>query len=163
MTETTAKSGGPGTSTTPVDEDATPDGAAPSGRDAAGRAAVPADAMSSPKFTRPPGMAPPPGEPAADKDGPSDPKRPAGPAVAKGSATVPIVTKGKGGASGNKAGRTGVMQQGKPRGALPDVARATGASGGAPDTGACGGVRTPRASPRAPPPRAGEGKRPGPA
>ena len=40
MTETTAKSGGPGTSTAPVDEEPKKDGAAPAGREAAGRAAV---------------------------------------------------------------------------------------------------------------------------
>src|SRR5919107_1141599 len=114
MTETTAKSGGSGTSTTPVDQQAEMDGAAPAGRDTAGRAAVSADAGSPPKFTRAPGMAPPPGEPAADRDGSSEPKRPAGPAVAKGSATVPIVTKGKGGSPSGAPGRPGVMPQGKP-------------------------------------------------
>ncbi len=125
MTETQAKSGGSGTSTTPVDEEpkkgAEPAGREAAGRDAAGRAAVPADAPSSPpKFTRAPGMTPPPGEPAADQDASSDGKRPAPPAgVAKGSATVPIVTKGKGGAPGNPPGRTGVMPQGKPGGAAP--------------------------------------------
>src|SRR5918993_1170435 len=93
MTETQAKSGGSGTSATPVDEE--PNGAEKAGReaasrDAAGRAAVPADAPTSP-----------PGEPAADKDGSSEAKRPAPPAgVAKGSATVPIVTKGKSGGQG---------------------------------------------------------------
>src|SRR3954470_17207527 len=98
MTETTAKSGGSGTSTTPVGEDPKKDGAAPAGRETPGRAAVPADAPSAPKFTRAPGMAPPPGEPSAEADGSSEPKRPGGPGVAKGSATVPIVTKGKGAA-----------------------------------------------------------------
>src|SRR3954462_15909235 len=103
MPETQAKSGGPGSSATPVDEEPNKDGAAPTGREAAGRAAVPADAPSQPKFTRAPGMAPPPGEPNPDSDGQAEPKRPAGPpaptgpSVAKGSATVPIVTKGKSG------------------------------------------------------------------
>ncbi|MFI5893269.1 DUF3566 domain-containing protein [Actinoplanes sp. NPDC051513] len=95
MPETQAKSGAAGASATPGE--AAKDAAA-NGRDGAARAANPADAPSPPKFTRAPGMAPPPGEPPADSDGSSDPKRPAGPAVAKGSATVPIVTKGKGGA-----------------------------------------------------------------
>ncbi len=136
MTETQAKSGGSGTSTTPVDEE--PKGAEKAGReaasrDAAGRAAVPADAPSSPpKFTRAPGMTPPPGEPAADKDGSSDAKRPAPPAgVAKGSATVPIVTKGKSGGQGgqgNPAGRTGVTPQAKAGTAPPRP-------GGAPSDG----------------------------
>jgi hypothetical protein len=51
-------------------------------------------------------MAPPPGEPT-DSDGSSDAKRPAGPAVAKGSATVPIVTKGKGAMPGSAPARPG--------------------------------------------------------
>jgi len=103
MPETQAKSGGPGTSATPGDA-AKKDAAA--GREPAGRAAVPADAPSPPKFTRAPGMAPPPGEPPADTDS-SDAKRPGGQGPAKGSATVPIVTKGKGAAPGAAAGRTG--------------------------------------------------------
>jgi hypothetical protein len=104
MPETQAKSGASGTSATP-DEAAKKDGAAANGREAAGRTAVPADAPSPPKFTRAPGMAPPPSEPLADSEGSSEAKRPAGPAgpsgpsgpsSAKGSASVPIVTKGKG-------------------------------------------------------------------
>ena len=121
MPETQAKSGGPGSSASPVDAEPK-DGAAPTGREGAGRAAVPADAPSQPKFTRAPGMAPPPGEPPADGDGQAEPKRPAGPqgpAVAKGSATVPIVTKGKSGGSaavgqGTQSGRTSVQPPVKP-------------------------------------------------
>ncbi|MEV6599031.1 DUF3566 domain-containing protein [Actinoplanes sp. NPDC051346] len=115
MPETQAKSGGTGASAKPVDEEPKKDGAASNGRDAAGRAAVPADAPSPPKFTRAPGMAPPPGEPSADSDGQAEGKRPAAtPAAkgsAKGSATVPIVTKGKGSATPvqpAQAGRAGV-------------------------------------------------------
>jgi hypothetical protein len=104
MPETQAKSGGPGTSATP--DGAAKQDAAPSGREPAGRAAVPADAPSPPKFTRAPGMAPPPGEPPTDSDS-SDAKRPGGQGVAKGSATVPIVTKGKGPAPSASAARTG--------------------------------------------------------
>ena len=124
MPETQAKSGGPGSSASPVDAEPKKDGAAPTGREGAGRAAVPADAPSQPKFTRAPGMAPPPGEPPADSDGQAEQKRPpaapaAGPSVAKGSATVPIVTKGKSGGSaavaqGGQAGRTGVQPSAKP-------------------------------------------------
>ena len=125
MPETQAKSGGPGSSASPVDEEPTKDGAAPTGREAAGRAAVPADGSSQPKFTRAPGMAPPPGEPTHG-DGQAEQSRPtgpAGPSVAKGSATVPIVTKGKSGGSaavaqGPQAARTGVQPQAKP-GAAP--------------------------------------------
>ena len=68
MPETQAKSGGPGSSATP-DDAAKKDGAASNGRESAGRAAVPADSPSPPKFTRAPGMAPPPGDPAAGRDG----------------------------------------------------------------------------------------------
>ena len=122
MTETQAKSGISGASTTPVDEgqrhSSDPSGREADGRDGAGRAAVPADSSSSqPKFTRAPGMAPPPGEPGAVPEGSAESKRPGGPTVAKGSATVPIVTKGKGGAPLNPPGRSGMMPQGKPGGA----------------------------------------------
>jgi hypothetical protein len=121
MPETQAKSGAAGAS---PDEAAKKDGAS-NGRDAAARAATPADAPSPPKFTRAPGMAPPPGEPPADSDGSSDAKRPAGPAVAKGSATVPIVTKGKGSMPGAAPARPGT-----PPGAAPQ--RPGGAPGGSP-------------------------------
>jgi hypothetical protein len=113
MPETQAKSGAPGSSATP-DETAKKDGAAATGRDAAGRTASPADAPSPPKFTRAPGMAPPPGEPPTDSEGSSDGKRPGGPSVAKGSASVPIVTKGKGAAPGAAAGRPGTPPASKP-------------------------------------------------
>ncbi|MEO3780371.1 DUF3566 domain-containing protein [Micromonospora sp. B11E3] len=63
MTETQAKSGNKGTSANPVDEEAAGKGsAAATGRAAVGRATVPADAPA-PKFTRAPGMAPPPDKP----------------------------------------------------------------------------------------------------
>jgi hypothetical protein len=117
MTETQAKSGGSGTSTTPpVDGEPKNDGAAP-----AGRTAGPADAPSPPKFTRAPGMAPPPGDPASAADGSSErrPSPSAGSATAKGSATVPAVTKGKGAAPGNQSARTGVLPTVKPGTANP--------------------------------------------
>src|SRR5687768_7120878 len=97
MPETQAKSGGPGTSATP-DDAAKKDAAAPSGRETAGRASVPAEAPSPPKFTRAPGMAPPPGEPAAGSADGADTKRPGTQPPVKGSASVPVVTKGKGAA-----------------------------------------------------------------
>jgi len=103
MPETQAKSGGTGTSATPGE--AAKKDAAATGRETPGRAAGPADAPSPPKFTRAPGMAPPPGEPQADSDGSSDAKRPGNPAIAKGSATVPVVTKGKGPVPGAVPGR----------------------------------------------------------
>jgi hypothetical protein len=107
MPETQAKSGGPGTSATP-DDAAKKDGAASAGRESAGRAAVPADAPSSPpKFTRAPGMPAPPSEPPAGSDGAAETKRPGGPSVVKGSASVPVVTKGKGAAPGAPGARPG--------------------------------------------------------
>ncbi|MFD2766271.1 DUF3566 domain-containing protein [Micromonospora eburnea] len=65
MTETQAKSGNKGTSANPVDEEAAKGGTPATGRAAVGRATVPADAPA-PKFTRAPGMAPPPDKPAED-------------------------------------------------------------------------------------------------
>jgi hypothetical protein len=101
-------------------------------------------------------MTPPPGDPAAEKDGSSEPKRPAPAAgVAKGSATVPIVTKGKGGggAQGNAAARTGVMPQVKPGaapprpgGASPEGAKRSGAASGSAAVGAARVSETARAA-----------------
>ncbi|MEV0805400.1 DUF3566 domain-containing protein [Micromonospora sp. NPDC050200] len=65
MTETQAKSGNKGTSATPVDEEAAKSGTSAAGRAAVGRATVPADAPA-PKFTRAPGMTPPPDKPGED-------------------------------------------------------------------------------------------------
>lgn len=70
MTETQAKSGNKGTSANPVDEEAAQGGTPATGRAAVGRATVPADAPA-PKFTRAPGMAPPPDKPGEDSR-PSD-------------------------------------------------------------------------------------------
>ncbi|MEW1584034.1 DUF3566 domain-containing protein [Micromonospora vinacea] len=65
MTETQAKSGNTGTSAKPVDEEAAKGGTPATGRAAVGRATVPADAPA-PKFTRAPGMTPPPEQPGED-------------------------------------------------------------------------------------------------
>ncbi|MGN9775066.1 DUF3566 domain-containing protein [Micromonospora sp. H33] len=67
MTETQAKSGNTGTSANPVDEEAAKSGAPATGRAAVGRATVPADAPA-PKFTRAPGMVPPPETPAEEPE-----------------------------------------------------------------------------------------------
>ncbi|REF96359.1 transmembrane protein DUF3566 [Asanoa ferruginea] len=67
MTETQAKSGTAGASTNPVEGDAA-GGASATGRAAVGRAAVPADAPQ-PKFTRAPGMVPPPEKPGDGDNG----------------------------------------------------------------------------------------------
>jgi hypothetical protein len=149
MTETQAKSGGTGTSTTPVDKEQAEGGASATGRAVVGRAVVPADAPSPPKFTRAPGMTPPPDEPPADSEGPSEPERgPGGTAkgapggnakgaaggngqasaggTAKGSASapVPVVTKGK--SSGTPAGGTATQPQAKPAAAAGAAAARTG-------------------------------------
>ncbi len=68
MTETQAKSGNAGTSANPVDEEAAKSGTPTTGRAAVGRATVPADAPA-PKFTRAPGMAPPPDKPTEGPEG----------------------------------------------------------------------------------------------
>ncbi|MEV4535661.1 DUF3566 domain-containing protein [Asanoa sp. NPDC049518] len=86
MTETTAKSGTAGASTTPAEDETADSGASATGRAAVGRAVVPADAPS-PKFTRAPGMAPPPdkpGEGGNTPDGGSDSSSASGSAGASG-------------------------------------------------------------------------------
>ncbi|MFJ8581460.1 DUF3566 domain-containing protein [Micromonospora sp. NPDC093277] len=106
MTETQAKSGNKGTSANPVDEEAAKGGTPATGRAAVGRATVPADAPA-PKFTRAPGMAPPPDKPGEDSgttekadqtkvDAPSSADGPAAPAAnaAKPATTQPIKTTG---------------------------------------------------------------------
>ncbi|GFJ79873.1 hypothetical protein Phou_040530 [Phytohabitans houttuyneae] len=88
MTETTAKSGAAGTSTNPVEEEAAAGGTPATGRAVVGRAAVPAEAPS-PKFTRAPGMPPPPDQPAeAQKPGGAPGTPSAAAPVASGKAPV---------------------------------------------------------------------------
>ncbi|MFG1676170.1 DUF3566 domain-containing protein [Micromonospora sp. NPDC049282] len=98
MTETQAKSGNKGTSATPVEEEAAQGGTAATGRAAVGRATVPADAPA-PKFTRAPGMAPPPDKPTEDSgsrestetkvDAPTSADGLAAPAAAKPATSTP--------------------------------------------------------------------------
>ncbi|WP_329105766.1 DUF3566 domain-containing protein [Micromonospora sp. NBC_01699] len=83
MTETQAKSGSAGTSANPVDEEAAAGGAPATGRAAVGRAVVPADAPS-PKFTRAPGMPPPPDQPGGESG-----SRPAEPSGGEGGSPSP--------------------------------------------------------------------------
>ncbi|WP_320068342.1 DUF3566 domain-containing protein [Micromonospora sp. RTGN7] len=119
MTETQAKSGNKGTSANPVDEEAAAKGGTPAtGRAAVGRATVPADAPA-PKFTRAPGMAPPPEKPgdgsgAGDKtetSGIDAPTSVVAPAAGAGGAAHPGTTQpirtGSGQPAGNAA--TGTM------------------------------------------------------
>ncbi|WP_446211989.1 DUF3566 domain-containing protein [Micromonospora sp. IBSANI012] len=99
MTETQAKSGNKGTSATPVDEEAAQSGTSAAGRAAVGRATVPADAPA-PKFTRAPGMAPPPDKPGEDSgasekaetpgDAPTSASAPVSAPVAPATTTQPI-------------------------------------------------------------------------
>jgi hypothetical protein len=154
MTETQAKSGGTGASTTPVDKEQAEGSAPATGRAVVGRAVVPADAPSPPKFTRAPGMTPPPDEPSADSEGPSEPER--GPGGAKGSAgkgngsanAKPAGnTKGPGGAKGSATASVPVITPGK-TGGPPGGGTSTQARQGAGTrTGAIPGVK-----PGSPPP-----------
>ncbi|HET6479856.1 MAG TPA: DUF3566 domain-containing protein [Actinoplanes sp.] len=144
MPETQAKSGATGSSATPNGA-AKNDGTTPNGRESAARTAAPADAPSPPKFTRAPGMAPPPGEPAEHDS--ADSKRP-GPAV-KGSASVPTVTKGKGAAPGSTSGRVSVPSgsgsgpQQRPGSGTPSSTTGSGSAPGArPATGPAAGAAT---------------------
>ncbi|MGC5032321.1 DUF3566 domain-containing protein [Micromonospora sp. DT229] len=115
MTETQAKSGNAGTSANPVDEEAAQNGTPATGRAAVGRATVPADAPA-PKFTRAPGMTPPPDKPGGDQaaEAGADEKSGGEAAAAAGSAsaagkpsvTQPITTRAGQPAS---AGTTGVL------------------------------------------------------
>lgn len=89
MTETQAKSGAAGTPSEPVEQEGAADGGtAPTGRAVVGRATVPAES-SSPKFTRPPGMKPPPG-PGGEATAPADGRGGAPSAASAGRA--PVVT-----------------------------------------------------------------------
>ncbi|WP_432956032.1 DUF3566 domain-containing protein [Micromonospora haikouensis] len=148
MTETQAKSGNKGTSANPVDEEAAAKGGAPAtGRAAVGRATVPADAPA-PKFTRAPGMAPPPDSPG-DDSGASDktetsgidaPTSAAAPAVAAGTAarpatTQPIRTGGGQSAAGSSAVTGTLPRIGGGTATKPQPAGARPAGAGRPASG----------------------------
>jgi hypothetical protein len=135
MTETQAKSGAAGTPTTPVDEDAADGGTPAAGRAAVGRAAVPAEA-ASPRFTRAPGMPPPP-------DGPHEDRRNGSGADRAGAAGASHVVTGKAQVSAPPAagGRTEVRRPGS--GATGGF-RTVGVGG--PGTGVAGGPGSPSAA-----------------
>ena len=120
MTETQAKSGTAGASTTPVDGEAAPSGTPATGRAAVGRAAVPADAP--PKFTRAPGMPPPPDKPgdaaAAASGGGS-------PAPSGGAKTPAAVGAPAAGAAAGASTRPGVSRPGPGPGVAGEGAAAT--------------------------------------
>ncbi|MEU2613862.1 DUF3566 domain-containing protein [Micromonospora sp. NPDC007271] len=140
MTETQAKSGNKGTSANPVDEEGAKGAAPATGRAAVGRATVPADAPA-PKFTRAPGMTPPPDQPAEDSgasdkadqtkvDAPTSADGLAAPAAtaAKPAATQPIKTTG---AARPSTGTTGTQ---------PRVGAGVGAAGKPSTDGAHAGM-----------------------
>ena len=144
MTETQAKSGNTGTSANPVDEEAAKSGTPATGRAAVGRATVPADAPA-PKFTRAPGMTPPPEQPGDDGgSGESKAEKPtteaptsagSAPAASAGNSarpttTQPISTR-PGQASSTSA--TGTQPRITPGKARPDSGRT--AAGGRPASG----------------------------
>ncbi|HEX2773696.1 MAG TPA: DUF3566 domain-containing protein, partial [Micromonosporaceae bacterium] len=119
MTETQATSGTAGASTNRVDEEAAADGGAPkTARAAVGRATVPAD-RPSPKFTRAPGMSPPPEQPRSGQDGqagtaaskgatvarPASAPPAAAAAAATRTATAPGLGRPPAGRTGTTAGR----------------------------------------------------------
>ncbi|MFI7606878.1 DUF3566 domain-containing protein [Micromonospora sp. NPDC049366] len=121
MTETQAKSGNTGTSANPVDEEAASGGTAASGRAAVGRATVPADAPA-PKFTRAPGMTPPPETPGDDAG-----------SGEKTEAVAPAKATTAGAAKGGAAASSNATQQ------IPVRAGASsGATGTQPRVGAAG-------------------------
>ncbi|MEV7329964.1 DUF3566 domain-containing protein [Micromonospora sp. NPDC093244] len=135
MTETQAKSGNTGTSANPVDEEAAKGGTPATGRAAVGRATVPADAPA-PKFTRAPGMTPPP-EPGEDggsgdkgetsAEAPTSASAPPAAAAppARPTTTQPITTRP---GQATSAGTTGTQPRITPGMTQPDSGRA-GAAG----------------------------------
>ncbi|GAB3184034.1 transmembrane protein DUF3566 [Micromonospora palomenae] len=131
MTETQAKSGNKGTSATPVDEEAATSGTSAAGRAAVGRATVPADAPA-PKFTRAPGMAPPPDKPGEDSgasekaetpgDAPTSAAAPVSAPVAPATTTQPI----KAGTATSPSSTGTQPKVGGPTRPSPDGARPAG-------------------------------------
>jgi Transmembrane domain of unknown function (DUF3566) len=124
MTETQAKSGAAGTPSEPVEQEAADGGTAPTGRAVVGRATVPAES-SSPKFTRPPGMAPPPGP--GEATAPPDGHGTAAGQSRTGRATV-VTSAPPAMSSGAAAGAAppGAAAPGGPGAAMPPGARPTG-------------------------------------
>ncbi|WP_433127951.1 DUF3566 domain-containing protein [Micromonospora sp. CA-240977] len=118
MTETQAKSGNTGTSANPVDEEAAKGGTPATGRAAVGRATVPADAPA-PKFTRAPGMTPPP-EPPSDDAGSGDKTEASGAEAPTTAAATPP------GSAAAPSARPGTTQ---PINVRPGQAASTGATG----------------------------------
>jgi hypothetical protein len=125
MTETTAKSGAAGTSTNPVEEEAAAGGTPATGRAVVGRAAVPAEAPS-PKFTRAPGMPPPPEQPSTDGQNP--PGAP-GAATQVASGKAPVSSPPAGAPQGAPGVAPGAPAMPPGMGARPGTGRA--AAGGA--------------------------------
>lgn len=125
MTETQAKSGAAGTSTNPVEEEAAQGGTPATGRAVVGRAAVPAEAPS-PKFTRAPGMPPPPDQPPADGQ---KPQGAPGPATQVVSGKAPVSSPPAGATQVTPGPAPGAPTMPPGAGARPGAGRA--AAGGA--------------------------------
>ncbi|HEX5540641.1 MAG TPA: DUF3566 domain-containing protein [Micromonospora sp.] len=133
MTETQAKSGTAEAPANPVDEE----GAEPpaTGRTAVGRATVPAEA-ASPKFTRAPGMAPPPDKPSTDEgSGAAEPSSGGGsvavatpPTAAPTPAAAAPTPADTAAPTGDAAVAGGAGQVGAPPPAVPRVPPAVGAA-----------------------------------
>lgn len=153
MTETQAKSGNTGTSANPVDEEAAKGGTPATGRAAVGRATVPADAPA-PKFTRAPGMTPPPepGEDGGSGDkgetaGAEAPTSAAAPPAAasppaRPTTTQPITTRP---GQATSAGTTGTQPRITPGMTQPDSGRTGGAGRPASGGGLPPGIGNPSA------------------
>ncbi|MFI6065665.1 DUF3566 domain-containing protein [Micromonospora sp. NPDC051227] len=118
MTETQAKSGNSGTSAKPVDEEAAKGGTPATGRAAVGRATVPADAPA-PKFTRAPGMTPPPEQPGEDGESSDKTETPSAEAPTPAAANPP-------GPAAAPSARPATTQ---PIGLRPGQAASTGSTG----------------------------------
>ncbi|MFY1697040.1 MULTISPECIES: DUF3566 domain-containing protein [unclassified Solwaraspora] len=141
MTETQAKSGATGASAAPVDEESAAGGpATATGRAAVGRASVPADSPA-PKFTRAPGMPPPPDKPADDPG--SDAGAEDGSARAGGTgdrATGGALTLGGGAASSGRSATP--VTSAPPVSSAPPASSGSGFTGGALGATAASGTAT---------------------
>ncbi|SCL60319.1 Transmembrane protein of unknown function [Micromonospora citrea] len=142
MTETQAKSGNTGTSANPVDEEAAKGGTPATGRAAVGRATVPADAPA-PKFTRAPGMTPPPDKPSEDADEADKTEAVAAdkPAAATATAAKPTTTQPLKVGAGQSTGATGT--QPRITGTTGTQPRVTGTAKPQPDGGRPAGTGRP--------------------
>ncbi|GIF71178.1 DUF3566 domain-containing protein [Asanoa siamensis] len=127
MTETQAKSGAAGASTTPDANAADAGGGSATGRAAVGRAVVPADAPS-PKFTRAPGMPPPPDKPG-ENDNSSD-EGGSESAAGSSSSSAAAAAGGSGSGSGSGSGGKSPVSVSSTLGGLSSGTKAAGSPAG---------------------------------